>query len=226
MTKTLPIRYYDYSNIELLAMVKVYVMGNYSSRGARRLYSDPDHLNSLQRRGIPNPRTPSANKFTSVWQHLLDSGQFRTPKYIRNDARIRNKSKYNDKLAARVAEYFETHPGSSMRKAAQHFDVSAYYISKLMNRESEEEPYPPDSNDQDGATCHTARATMYQLRGLFSQKLISRFGDIAWLSRSPDLIPMEFFRWEYLKSKVYVNTPRNIAKLKQNIQQEIRDIEP
>lgn len=46
---------------------------------------------------------------------------------------------------------------------------------------------------QDGATCHTGRTTMDQLRELFPQKLISRFGDITWPPRSPDLTPMDFF---------------------------------
>ncbi|CAH1644860.1 unnamed protein product [Spodoptera littoralis] len=41
---------------------------------------------------------------------------------------------------------------------------------------------------QDGATCHTARATMDQLRELFPQKLISCFGDTAWPPRSPHQI--------------------------------------
>lgn len=46
---------------------------------------------------------------------------------------------------------------------------------------------------QDGATAHTARASMNLLRENFPQKLISRFGDIPWPPRSPDLTPMDFF---------------------------------
>lgn len=46
---------------------------------------------------------------------------------------------------------------------------------------------------QDGATAHTARDSMTLLREAFPQKLISRFGDIPWPPRSPDLTPMDFF---------------------------------
>lgn len=137
----------DYSNIEYLSMVKFYVIENFNASAARRRYSDPEHLNSLQRGGVPNPRTPSTTIFIAVWQRLLDYGQFRTPKYMRDDTRVSNKSKCNGKLAARILEYFETNPGSSIRKAAQHFEVSAYYISNLLKNESDEESPPHSKND-------------------------------------------------------------------------------
>lgn len=121
--------------------------------------------------------------------------------------------------------FFENATGAAITVSGEAYRqmISNYFIPQLRE-------HPAYSSrtwfQQDGATCHTARATMDQLRELFPQKLISRFGDIAWPPRSPDLTPMDFFLWGYLKSKVYVNTPRNIAELKQNIQQEIRDIEP
>lgn len=40
---------------------------------------------------------------------------------------------------------------------------------------------------QDGATSHTARASMAVLRRRFPNRLISRFGDILWPPRTPDL---------------------------------------
>lgn len=79
---------------------------------------------------------------------------------------------------------------------------------------------------QDGATAHTARDTMTVIQALFPQKLISRFGDLAWPPRSPDITPCDFFLWGYLKSKVYSNQPRTISDLKRNIQSEIENISP
>ena len=50
---------------------------------------------------------------------------------------------------------------------------------------------------QDGATAHTARETMTLLKDCFPNRLISRFGDIPWPPRSPDLTPCDFFLWGY-----------------------------
>ncbi|CAK1592334.1 unnamed protein product [Parnassius mnemosyne] len=56
---------------------------------------------------------------------------------------------------------------------------------------------------QDGATAHTSNVAMPVVRQLFPNKVISRRGDIPWPPRSPDLTPMDFFLWGYLKTKVY-----------------------
>jgi hypothetical protein len=40
---------------------------------------------------------------------------------------------------------------------------------------------------QDGAMAHTARESMTFLSGMFPGRLVSRFGDIPWAARSPDL---------------------------------------
>lgn len=77
---------------------------------------------------------------------------------------------------------------------------------------------------QDGATAHTATASMLVVRGMFPQHVISRFGDIPWPSRSPDLTVCDYFLWGYLKSKVYINKPRNIQELKDSIRQEIATV--
>lgn len=79
---------------------------------------------------------------------------------------------------------------------------------------------------QDGATAHTAGATIQILKDLFPTHLISRSGDIAWPARSPDLTVPDFFLWGYLKDRVYVNKPQTIQALKDNIRQEIADLEP
>ena len=63
---------------------------------------------------------------------------------------------------------------------------------------------------QDGATAHTARASMTVVRPMFTQHVVSRFGDVRWPPRSPDLSACDFFLWGYLKSKVYVRKQSTI----------------
>ncbi|GFT45162.1 transposable element Tc3 transposase [Trichonephila clavipes] len=46
---------------------------------------------------------------------------------------------------------------------------------------------------QDGATCHTARATIDLLKDTFGDRLISRFGPVSWPPRSCDLTPPDYF---------------------------------
>ena len=69
---------------------------------------------------------------------------------------------------------------------------------------------------QDGAPSHTAMV-MESLRSKFPGKLISRFGDFEWPSRSPDITPSDFFLWDYLKGKIYENNPRSLEDLRMNI---------
>lgn len=77
---------------------------------------------------------------------------------------------------------------------------------------------------QDGATSHTARKSMAAVRHLFGNRVISRFGDILWPPRSPDLSVCDYFLWGYLKSRVYTTRPRTLDELKQRLQAEIRGI--
>ena len=46
---------------------------------------------------------------------------------------------------------------------------------------------------QDGATAHTARASMTGVRQMFPQHVVSRFGDVPWPPRSPDLSACHLF---------------------------------
>ena len=77
---------------------------------------------------------------------------------------------------------------------------------------------------QDGATAHTARASMTGVWQLFLQHVVSRFGDFPWPPRSPDLSACDFFLWGYLKSKVYVRKPRTVDDLKVSICEEIATV--
>jgi len=46
---------------------------------------------------------------------------------------------------------------------------------------------------QDGATAHTVNESMTIVRNMFPGHLISRFGDLPWPHRSPDLSTCDFF---------------------------------
>lgn len=79
---------------------------------------------------------------------------------------------------------------------------------------------------QDGATCHTANATLDLLRKEFGEKIISRNGPVNWPPRSCDLTPLDYFLWGYVKSLVYADKPANIDALEHNITRTIADISP
>jgi len=78
---------------------------------------------------------------------------------------------------------------------------------------------------QDGATCHTARASMAVVSNLFHNHVIYRYGDIIWPARSPDLSTCDFFLWGYLKSQVFkAPAPHTVQELKHRIREEVERI--
>ncbi|GFW14187.1 putative LOC100569746 [Trichonephila clavipes] len=79
---------------------------------------------------------------------------------------------------------------------------------------------------QDGATCHTARATIDLLKDTFGDRLISRFGPVNWPPRSCDLTPLDYFLWGYVKSLVCADKPQTLDHLEDNIRRVIADIRP
>jgi hypothetical protein len=79
---------------------------------------------------------------------------------------------------------------------------------------------------QDGATCHTAHATIDLLKETFDERLISRNGPINWPPRSCDLTPLDYFLWGYVKSLVYADKPETIEHLEINIRRVIGEIRP
>ena len=72
---------------------------------------------------------------------------------------------------------------------------------------------------QDGATCHTAIATLDVLRPDFEDRIISRRADIVWRPRSCYLTPLSYYLWDAVKDKCYTDTPETIDALKDNIRE-------
>jgi hypothetical protein len=66
---------------------------------------------------------------------------------------------------------------------------------------------------------------MAAVRNLFPNHVISRYGDITWPARSPDVSACDFFLWGYPKSQVVkAPAPHTVQELKHRIQQEVKRI--
>jgi len=78
-----------------------------------------------------------------------------------------------------------------------------------------------DYFQQDGATCHTSNESRAEIESFFDDRIISK---ALWPPRSPDFSPPDFFLWGALKGKDYVNKPRTIEELENNIRREIAAI--
>ena len=55
----------------------------------------------------------------------------------------------------------------------------------------------------DGAPPHFAGPVRALLTNPFGNRWIGRGGPVSWPARSPDLIPLDFFIWGYMKNHVY-----------------------
>ena len=88
------------------------------------------------------------------------------------------------------------------------------------------EIFPEDSEEassdsifmQDGAPAHTSRMAMEWLEKRFPGRLISNKSDFIWPPRSPDLNPLDFFLWGYMKEQIHRAQPGSIAEVKQLIE--------
>ena len=67
---------------------------------------------------------------------------------------------------------------------------------------------------QDGANPHSLHESLAWLQQRFPDRLISRRCDPQWSPHSPDLNPLDFYLWGYLKDRVYGNNPQTIPDLK------------
>ncbi|GFV89273.1 hypothetical protein TNCV_286061 [Trichonephila clavipes] len=99
--------------------------------------------------------------------------------------------------------------------------ITNFFIPELNNHDVQELWF-----QQDGATCHTARATIDLLKDTFGDRLISRFGPVNLPPRSCDLTPLDYFLWGYVKSLVYADKPQTLDHLEDNIRRVIADIRP
>jgi len=77
---------------------------------------------------------------------------------------------------------------------------------------------------QDGAPAHFSKEVREWLNENFNDRWIGRGGPISWAPRSPDLTPLDFYLWGYIKSNVYKTKVKDINELKNRIEKEIKAI--
>uniref|UniRef100_A0A8D8R635 Uncharacterized protein n=1 Tax=Cacopsylla melanoneura TaxID=428564 RepID=A0A8D8R635_9HEMI len=53
-------------------------------------------------------------------------------------------------------------------------------------------------------------------------RIISQNSEFPWPANSPEMTAPDFFLWAYLKKRVYVNKPRTLQELKNNITREVQ----
>jgi hypothetical protein len=59
---------------------------------------------------------------------------------------------------------------------------------------------------------------------VFKDKIISRYADLTWPARSPDLSACDFSLWGYLKSRIFATRIPDLQTLKARIQEEVEAI--
>ena len=79
---------------------------------------------------------------------------------------------------------------------------------------------------QDSATANTAKASLDTLKAKFSDRLISQKTAFPWPARSPDLSPLDFFLWGFLKGRIYRVQPQTLTELKDSISEVLGTITP
>ena len=78
---------------------------------------------------------------------------------------------------------------------------------------------------QDGPTCHTAKATLDILRPVFEDRIISRRADVVWPPWNCYLTPLDYYLQGAIKNKCYADKPKAIDPLKYNIREAIGEIQ-
>lgn len=85
------------------------------------------------------------------------------------------------------------------------------------------EAVPPDQFNnlwfqQDGCPAHNSREVQAFLREIFGEKVIANSGPVRWPARSPDLTPLDFYLWGYVKNEGYeFDPPENRQVLEHRI---------
>ena len=77
---------------------------------------------------------------------------------------------------------------------------------------------------QDGATCHTAEATLDVLRSVFEDGITSRRAVVVWPPQSCDSTPLDHYLQGAVKNKCYADKPEIIDALKDIIREDIGEI--
>jgi len=77
---------------------------------------------------------------------------------------------------------------------------------------------------QDGATPHWGSDVLRFLDATFPNRWIGRDGPTPWPPRLPDITPLDFFLWGYVKDKVFSTPAPDITNLKARITEDFATI--
>ena len=75
---------------------------------------------------------------------------------------------------------------------------------------------------QDGAPAHRRRDVRDRLQELFPHRVVALGHQPEWPARSPDLTPLDFFLWGYLKERIYRTVPATLQDLRNRITREVQ----
>jgi hypothetical protein len=89
--------------------------------------------------------------------------------------------------------------------------IKLYLLPQLEDRQSNM-PF-----QQDGASAHWAHIIRKCLDMHFSGRWVGRDGPILWPPRPPDITPLDFFLWAYVKDIVYKTPVTSLDVLKLRI---------
>ena len=119
--------------------------------------------------------------------------------------------------------WFESQDGETETVNKERYvDVLRQFLTELRARQGVN--LRQSSFQQDGATPHTSNLALTFLRDVFGDRLISKRALHEWAPYSPDLNPLDFFLWGYLKDRVYANTPTTLEELKTSVERHTQEI--
>jgi hypothetical protein len=80
---------------------------------------------------------------------------------------------------------------------------------------------------QDSSPPHYLEEVREYLSTCFPGRWIGRAAPIAWTPRYPDLTPLDFFLWGFVKDRVFVPPlPANVAELRTRITAAVAEVTP
>lgn len=124
-----------------------------------------------------NPHVVRESNFQDLWKFNVFCG-------IKNDSVIWYHF-YNENLnGERYVEILNNVVGPVVRNMPEREALTAFY-------------------QMDGAPPHNTRIVGETLDQMFEDRWIANNGPFLWPPRSPDLNPLDFFVWGYIKNKVY-----------------------
>ncbi|GBM48268.1 hypothetical protein AVEN_98019-1 [Araneus ventricosus] len=78
----------------------------------------------------------------------------------------------------------------------------------------------------DGAPPHKVSSVQQYIRDTFQQQVIGYGGCVEWNPSSPDLNPLDFFLWGYIKQRVYATPPPTLQELLNRITDACASVSP